>query len=85
MFCFISCKKSTNKDTKIVINQLDNLEQEKAAILETLHAETKAAFQRDYEGGKGKWVHTEYVAKTYMNFSDSSMTETLLCIPLFTE
>lgn len=54
-----------------------NLETEKAAILNTINEETKAAFNRDYEGWKSKWVHENYVTKTYMNFPDSSMSETL--------
>lgn len=50
---------------------------EKAAILATLNGETVAAFSRDYEGWRDKWVHEPYVTKTYMNFTDSSMSETL--------
>lgn len=50
---------------------------EKKAILQVLNDETKAAFSRDYEGWKEKWVHEGYVTKTYMNFTDSSITETL--------
>lgn len=58
-------------------NQIADFAQEKAAILQVLNEETKAAFNRDYEGWKDKWVHEKYVTKTYMNFADSSMTETL--------
>ena len=50
---------------------------DKAAILATLNAETVAAFSRDYDGWQAKWVHEPYVTKTYMNFTDSTMTETL--------
>lgn len=50
---------------------------EKAAILATLNAETVAAFSRDYDGWQAHWVHEPYVTKTYMNFADSSLTETL--------
>lgn len=50
---------------------------EKAAILAVLNAETIAAFSRDYDGWADKWVHEDYVSKTYMNFADSSLTETL--------
>lgn len=50
---------------------------DKAAILRVLNEETTAAFSRDYEGWQSKWVQTPYVTKTYMNFADSSMTETL--------
>ncbi|WP_420459154.1 hypothetical protein [Neolewinella sp.] len=50
---------------------------DKAAVLATLNAETVAAFSRDYDAWQDKWVHEPYVTKTYMNFADSSMTETL--------
>jgi len=50
---------------------------DKAAILRVLNEETIAAFSRDYEGWQDKWVQEPYVTKTYMNFADSSMTETL--------
>lgn len=50
---------------------------EKAAILRTLNEETIAAFSRDLATWQDKWIHTPYVTKTYLNFSDSSMTETL--------
>ncbi|MEM6769046.1 MAG: hypothetical protein AAF597_00560 [Bacteroidota bacterium] len=50
---------------------------EKAAILKTLNDETASAFSRDYEGWKSHWMQEDYVTKTYMNFADSSMTETL--------
>lgn len=51
--------------------------QEKAAILAVLNNETKAAFERDYELWKTYWVYESYVSKTYLNFADSTMTETL--------
>jgi hypothetical protein len=50
---------------------------EKTAILRTLNEETIAAFSRDLAAWQDKWVHSPYVTKTYLNFSDSSMTETL--------
>jgi hypothetical protein len=52
-------------------------EREKRAILTVLNNETQAAFQRDYVSWQEKWVHEDYVTKTYLNFADSSMTETL--------
>ena len=58
-------------------NQLAQFEEEKAAILKVLNDETKAAFNRDYQSWKEKWVHEKYVTKTYINFADSTMTETL--------
>ncbi|CAH1001841.1 hypothetical protein LEM8419_02749 [Neolewinella maritima] len=53
-----------------------NVASEKAAILQTLNEETIAAFSRDYRGWQDKWVQKDYVSKIYMNFVDSSMTET---------
>ena len=40
-----------------------------------LNDETKAAFNRDYQGWKDKWVHEKYVTKTYMNFADTTFSE----------
>jgi len=77
LFCSLSCTEQASDKPKAVTNQTAILKQEKAAILDVLNNETKAAFSRDYEGWKDKWVHKKYVTKTYMNFSDSSMTETL--------
>jgi len=70
LFCSIGCKESTS-------NQTDNFSVEKAAILKTINDETKAAFNRDYEGWKEKWIHEKYVTKTYMDFRDSTLSETL--------
>lgn len=56
---------------------IDNFEKEKIAILKVLNEETKAAFTRDYQGWKTKWVHEDYVSKTYMNFADSTLSESL--------
>lgn len=77
LFCMLACKEETRKSAIEMMDQKDNFQLEKAAILEVLNDETKAAFNRDYEKWKEKWVHQPYVTKTYMNFSDSSMTETL--------
>lgn len=54
-----------------------NIEEEKAAILAVINNETKAAFQRDYEGWKDKWIHREDITKTYINFADNTMSESL--------
>ncbi len=54
-----------------------DFEKEKAAILDVLNNETKAAFTRDYEGWKQKWVQKPYVTKTYINFADNTSTETI--------
>jgi len=72
---------SCTTDNSATINQktseIINFEKEKAAILDVLNNETKAAFSRDYPAWKEKWVQEPYVTKTYMNFADTSMTETL--------
>ena len=49
---------------------------ERTAILATLNAETAAAFSRNYEEWTTYWVQQPYVTKTYLNFADSTMTET---------
>ena len=49
--------------------------EEKAAILTTLNNETKAAFLRDYEAWKTHWVHADYVTKVYLDYPDSSFSE----------
>ncbi|OEK00258.1 hypothetical protein BFP97_01460 [Roseivirga sp. 4D4] len=54
-----------------------DFEKEKAAILETINGETRAAFNRDYEAWKSKWIHESSLTKTYIDFSDSTFTETL--------
>lgn len=54
-----------------------NPEFEKKAILDILNGETAAAFNRNYDAWKDHWVHADYVTKSYINFSDSTMTETL--------
>lgn len=76
--CFaIGCNEAQNEsENDKPVNSVTG-EQEKAAILETINNETKAAFSRDYEGWKAKWVHEPFVTKTYINFPDSSFTETL--------
>jgi len=51
--------------------------QEKAAIIQVLNDETAAAFNRDYTAWQDKWIQEDYTSKTYMDFSQNSMTETL--------
>ena len=77
LLCAISCKEITNEKTKSSTDQTVNFEQEKAAILETLNDETKAAFQRDYESWKEKWMHDPTITKTYINFVDNSFSESV--------
>lgn len=73
----VSCKQNEPSKINEQIDQVQDFEKEKMAILKVLNDETKAAFNRDYESWQAKWVHEKYVTKTYMNFADSSMTETL--------
>ena len=77
LFCTVSCKEEAHETPKEAMSQTDHFEQEKAAILEVINGETKAAFNRDYETWKDNWVQQAYVTKTYMDFRDNSMTETL--------
>lgn len=62
---------------QISTEQTLSFEEEKAAILKTINDETKAAFNRDYEAWKSKWIHESSLTKTYIDFSDSTFTETL--------
>ncbi|MEL7342003.1 MAG: hypothetical protein AAGM67_16090 [Bacteroidota bacterium] len=68
----LSCQEKANED-----EPAPTFEAEKAAIIKTLNDETKAAFSRKYEEWQTKWVHEPYVSKTYMNFADSSLSESL--------
>ncbi len=72
-----SCKEKKLDKTIDKRISSEYFELEKNAILKVLNDETKAAFSRDYEGWKDKWVHEKYTSKTYMDFSDNTMTETL--------
>ena len=73
----VSCKEVTESNDNNVANQSVNFEQEKSAILETLNSETEAAFQRNYESWTEKWVHDPSITKTYINFVDSSFSESV--------
>ena len=73
----MGCKDRAPEKIKNPTNPINKMEVEKAAILKVLNEETKAAFSRDYEGWKDKWVHEKYANKTYMNFAENTMTETL--------
>jgi len=72
--CAISCKQ---EDVQKEGKEMENFNQEKANILAVLNNETKAAFSRNYEAWKDNWVHEDFVTKTYMQFPDSIITETL--------
>jgi len=77
ILCVISCREVPKNDSNSEVQQSVNFEQEKRAIIETLNNETKAAFQRDYESWREKWVHDPTITKTYINFSDSSFSESI--------
>ncbi|UXE67167.1 MAG: hypothetical protein KA713_00755 [Chryseotalea sp. WA131a] len=77
LLCIISCKEVTNEKSKDTTDQTGSFDKEKAAILETLHDETEAAFQRNYDKWKEYWVHDPNITKTYINFVDSSFSESV--------
>ncbi|WP_422857801.1 hypothetical protein ACOKFD_09985 [Flagellimonas sp. S174] len=73
----ISCKEKEEVNPKEEIAQEPNLEVEKRAILERLNNETKDAFQRDYEAWIENWVHDSTISKIYVNFADSTFSESI--------
>ncbi len=77
LICTTSCEEIKKSKTDLTTDQSLDFELEKKAILETLNNETKAAFQRDYESWKDKWVHRSTITKTYMNFVDNSFSESV--------
>lgn len=77
LLCIISCKESTDEKSKDTVIEQGNFEKEKASILETLHTETEAAFQRNYDNWQDKWVHDPKIVKTYINFVDTSFSESV--------
>ena len=50
---------------------------EKNAILKTLNKETRDAFQRDFDAWSSNWIHDSTISKTYINFSDSTFSESI--------
>lgn len=73
----LGCKEAETTDTENKKTQNIDFRQEKKAILETLNNETKAAFQRDYEGWKEKWVHDADITKIYIDFPNSTFSESV--------
>ena len=72
-----SCGESREqKKDEVTIGAVD-FQTEKKAILETLNKETKAAFQRNYDAWKENWIHDQNITKTYLNFADSTFSESL--------
>ncbi|PIF00775.1 MAG: hypothetical protein CR994_03725 [Maribacter sp.] len=74
---FVSCKEKKESEVNRTVNQKINPELEKQAILERLNNETKDAFQRDYEAWTKNWVHDPSISKVYMNFVDSTFSESI--------
>lgn len=72
-----SCENVNKQKKDNIDNQTGDYEQEKTAILTTLNNETKAAFQRDYEAWKDKWIHDQAITKTYIDFADSTFSESV--------
>ncbi len=70
-----SCKKEVPNRAEQVAETTVDYQKEKKAILRILNAETKAAFERDYEGWQQKWVHHPNTSKTYIDFPEDSFTE----------
>ncbi len=73
----ISCKNVQSDAVADKIDESLTFEEEKKAILNTLNDETKAAFQRDYNGWQDKWVHDSTITKTYIDFPDSTFSESV--------
>ena len=77
LILFFGCEQHQSTINNLILNQSISFEKEKKSILNVLNEETKSAFNRDYEGWKEKWIQEPYVTKIYLNFADSTMTETL--------
>ena len=72
-----SCGESKKDNQKVEAERSINTEKEKKAILATLNNETKAAFQRDYDAWKEKWVHDSNITKTYIDFPENTFSESI--------
>ncbi len=66
----------SNNNRSYQISDIDP-ELEKAEILVCLNNETKAAFARDYELWTEHWIHRDNISKTYINYVDSSFSESI--------
>lgn len=73
----INCKEAKTTNTDKTVNEEIIFEEEKTAILKTLNDETKAAFQRDYEGWQDKWVHDPSITKIYLDFPENTFSESV--------
>lgn len=72
----IACKEQVQRETTPEKPEV-SFEVEKAAILQTLNSETEAAFSRNYEAWQEKWVHDLAMTKIYLNFTDSTFSESI--------
>lgn len=70
-----SCGEVKKDNKNIEISDLIVSEQDKKTILKTLNDETKAAFQRNYDAWKEKWVHDPNITKTYIDFPEHTFSE----------
>ena len=77
LFIFASCSEKKDTKTNGIVSQQINPKLEKQAILERLNNETKDAFQRDYVAWTKNWVHDPSISKVYMNFVDSTFSESI--------
>lgn len=50
---------------------------EKSLITEKLQSETELAFARNYDAWQNCWVHRNNISKTYINFVDSTHSESI--------
>lgn len=74
---FTACQPAPDEVASREVTKLPDPAQEKAAIINVLNNETKAAFNRDYQAWQDKWLHDPDITKTYMDLADSTMTETI--------
>lgn len=72
----LACKQQVQQKTTATELEID-FDTEKAAILQTLNSETDAAFSRNYEAWQDKWVHDPEMTKIYLNFADSTFSESI--------
>lgn len=77
MLISIRCGEVKKDNQNIEVDTSIDSEAEKKAILETLNNETKAAFERDYDAWKQKWVHDPNITKTYIDFPENSFSESV--------
>jgi len=59
------------------INQVAIDKKEKSLIQDKLRSETELAFARDYSEWQNCWVHRNDISKTYINFVESTHSESI--------